>query len=369
MKRNHLYFIITLLLVAMAVVGCSDNGTAPVLDKGPAITRVWIEGALNVSLGGTTAMKAMVMYEDGTTHDVTEDAAWDTLDPTVATADNGVVTAVDIGVTQVRIRYRGVTFSDFLGVPTRGYPQGSISLEGYSGVDQALQLNPGETRQLKIEIRYPDATTLDITDRAVFDSSNPAAISVDPFGVATVHVDQGATELWIEYRGQYAQFTLQVGDPLPKQYEVYVEAERFAAPNSCDSATNADGGDGEFCYQINVVTPTGDRLLVAETTDYPSKDHVIHVDQNGSLTLNSAQLGPLPLSEIQALEVEVRVTEWDLQWTDFGDPIHDSDMDDRSDSRVYRGSDGFSPGVHTINLTGSADCEVEVSFRIIAVQL
>lgn len=369
MKRNHLYLIIALLLIAMAAAGCSDSPTAPTLDEGPAITRVWIEGALNVSLGGTTTMKAMVMYEDGTIHDVTKDAAWDTLDPAVATADKGLVTAVDVGVTQVRIRYRGVTFSDFLGVPTRGYPQGSITLEGYSGVDQALQLNPGETRQLKITIRYPDATTLDVTDRVVFDSSNPAAISVDAFGVAVVHVAQGATDLWIEYRGQYAPFTLQVGDPLPKQYEVYVEAFKFTAINSCDSATNADGGDGEFNYQINVVTPTSDRLLVAETPNYPDKDHVIHVDQNSSLLLSSAQLGPLSLSEIQALEVEVRVTEWDLQWTDFGDPIHESEMDDMHDSRVYRGADGFSPGVHTINLTGSSDCEVEVSFRIIAVQL
>ena len=75
------------------------------------------------------------------------------------------------------------------------------------------------------------------------------------------------------------------------------------------------------------------------------------------------------LVELQEAEVEVRLTEWDLQWVDFGDPVHDSDMDDQSDSSIYRGSAGFSPGLHTVTLAGSSgDCEIEISYYVIAVQ-
>jgi hypothetical protein len=309
------------------------------------------------------------MLEDGSVRDVTGDADWDTLDPAVATVNNGEVTGVAVGVTKVRIRYRGITFTDFLGVPTRGYPQGSITLEDYVGVDQALTFDhKGEVRQLKLTIRYPDATYLDITDRVVLESSNPGAISVDLFGVATVNVDQGATELYVKYRNHFVPFTLQVGDPLPETWEVIVQAERFAAPYSCDSATNADGGDGEFCYQVNVISPDGTRLLVDETPNYPDRDGAIIVDQNGSLNLESDQLH-LSLSEIQTLEIEVRVTEWDLQWVDFGDPIHDSDLDDVSVRHTYRGSDSFEPGLHVVTINGAtADCEVEFGYRIIVVK-
>lgn len=371
MKRHALYSIVIIAVVlAAAVSGCSsDNGMGPEEDQGPAIARIWIEGSLNAPLDGATQLRAFVLLEDGTTHDVTDDAAWDTLDPAVATANKGEVKGVALGVTEVRIRYRGLTFTDFLGVPTRGNPQGSITLEGYSGVDQALQLDyKGETRQLKVEIRYPDATRKDITDRVVLESSNPASISVDPFGMATVNVAQGATELSVKYRNQFAPFTLQVGDPLPETWDVYVEATYIGAPYSCDSATNADGGDGEFCYRLNVVSPSGDRLLVDETPSYPDRDGAINIDQNGSFNLESNQLH-LRLSEIQTLEIEVRVTEWDLQWTDFGDPIPDSDMDDVAVRRTYRGADSFEPGVHYVTINGAtADCEVKFGYRIIVVK-
>lgn len=371
MKRQNASLIHIMSLIAVLVfAGCSsDNGMGPQEDQGPAITRVWIEGGLIAPLDGSAQLKAFVLLEDGTQHDVTDDAAWDTLDPAVATASKGEVHGVAVGVTQVRIRYRGVTFTDFLGVPTRGNPQGSITLEGYSGVDQVLQFSyQGETRQLKIEIRYPDATTKDITDRVVFESSNPAAISVDAFGMATVNVAQGATELYVTYRNQFVPFTLQVGDPLPETWDVYVEATYIGAPYSCDSATNADGGDGEFCYQLNVVSPSGDRLIVDETPSYPDHDGTINIDQNGSLNLQSDQLH-LRLSEIQTLEIEVRVTEWDLQWTDFGDPIPDSDLDDVSVRNTYRGSDSFEPGVHYVTINGAtSDCEVKFGYRIIVVK-
>jgi hypothetical protein len=355
----------TIVLVApLTIVGC-DSGTDPGGSEAPEIAKMWVEGPLTAPLGGTAQLEAFVLLKDGSTVDVTGNAAWDTLDDSIATVDRGLVAGVEVGVTEVRVRYYDVTFTDFLGVPNRGFPQGTITLEGYDSIEGTIQFEPGEIRQLRAEIRYPDATRADITDRIVWEESNPEAISVDELGVAEVHVSQGASELYAHYRGSYALAKLQVGDPLPKEYDVYVEAFKFAAPYSCDSDLNADGGDGEFNYEINVITLTGDRIWVAGTPDYPNKDEVITIEQNGSLLLESDQRH-LVLSDIQVLEIEVRVTEWDLEFADIGAPVHDSDMDDMSVIHNYRGYDGFSPGVHTATFEGSVgNCEVEVSYRII----
>jgi hypothetical protein len=370
MVRKLPNVVILLMIILLPVLaGCgSDSPTAPEGDEGPAIAKVWIEGSLFIVAGESGQMRAYVLLKDGTTHDVTDEATWETLDPSKATVNNGMVTTIEAGRSDLRIRYRGTTFVDPFFVYTRPGAIGDVKIEGTGDLDNIIQFQVGERRQLVATVRLPDATEMDVSDRVSWEASNPEAISVSDFGEAEAHVSTGASELYVHWRGRHGMAVLQVGAPLPNEYEVSVEPFRIYAAYSCDSATNADGDDGEFSYQINIVLPSGDKILVAGTPSYPSEDNVVRVDQDTNYNLPTAQTS-ITLTDIQNLEVEVRLTEWDLEWVDFGDPIPDSDMDDQSDSNIYRGSAGFSPGLHTVTLAGdSGDCEIEISYYVIAVE-
>lgn len=369
MVRTTQKLVVLLMVTTLALLaGCSsDSPTAPDGDEGPAVAKIWIEGSLAVVAGGSSQMTAFVTLKDGTTHDVTNDASWETLDPSKATVSKGMVTTIEAGRSDLRIRYGNTTFTDPFFVLTRATGMAGLVIEG-TDLEGVVQFTPGEARQLVVTVRLPDATDMDVSDRVVWEASNPEAISVSDFGEATVNVSTGASELYVHWRGRYGSATLQVGAPAPKEYQVTVEPFRIYAAYSCDSATNEDGGDGEFSYEINIVLPSGVRVPVAGTADYPSEYYVILVDQDANYNLPTAQTS-ITLTDIQNLEVEVRLTEWDLEWVDFGDPVHDSDMSDQSDTRIYRGSAGFTPGLHTITLAGpSGDCEVEVSYYVIAVE-
>jgi hypothetical protein len=363
--------VIILLMVTMLplLAGCSsDSITGPEGEEGPAITKVWIEGDLGLVEGNSGQMSAYVLLEDGTTHDVTGEATWEMLDPSKATVARGLVTTIEAGRSDLRIRYRGTTFRDPFFVYTRATGIGGVTIEGTDPSDGIIQFQVAETRQLVATVRLPDATDMDVSDRVVWEASNPEAIAVSDFGVATVNVSTGASELYVRWRGRHGSAMLQVGAPQPQEYQVTVEPFRIYAAYSCDSATNFDGGDGEFAYQINIVLPSGQRIPVAGTASYPSEDHTVDVDQDANYNLPNDQVS-VTLTDVQNLEVEVRLTEWDLEWTDFGDPVPDDDMDDRADFSTYRGSAGFSPGLHIVTLAGpSGDCEIEVSYYVIAVE-
>jgi hypothetical protein len=370
MVRKLPNVVILLMIILLPVLaGCgSDSPTAPGGENDPAIAKVWIEGDLGIVAGGSGQMNAFALLKDGTTRDVTNEATWETLDPSKATVNKGMVTTMAAGRSDLRIRYGGTTFVDPFFVYTRAPGVGGITIEGAGASDGIIQFQVGEERQLVATVRLPDATEMDVSDRVSWEASNPEAISVSDFGVATVNISTGASELYVHWRGRYGSATMQVGAPLPTEYLVSVEPFRIYAAYSCDSATNADGGDGEFSYQINIVLPSGDKILVAGTPSYPSEDNVVRVDQDTNYNLPDEQTS-VTLTDIQNLEVEVRLTEWDLEWVDFGDPIHDSDMDDQSDTNIYRGSAGFSPGLHTVTLAGdSGDCEIEISYYVIAVE-
>ena len=361
--------ILPMVILLPVLAGCSsDSATGPEGEDGPAIAKVWIEGSLGIVAGESTQMRAYVLLKDGTTHDVTDEATWETLDVSKATVAKGMVTTIEAGRSDLRIRYGGTTFLDPFFVYTRATGTGDVKIEGTGDLDNIIQFQVGESRQLVATVRLPDASDMDVSDRVVWEASNPEAISVSDFGEAAVHVSTGASELYVYWRGRYGSATLQVGAPLPKEYQVTVEPFRIYAAYSCDSATNNDGGDGEFSYQINIVLPTGVRIPVAGTASYPDPGNVVTVDQDANYNLPTDQTS-ITLTDIQNLEVEVRLTEWDLEWVDFGDPVHDSDMDDQSDTSIYRGSAGFSPGLHTVTLAGdSGDCEIEIGYYVIAVQ-
>ncbi|MCZ6806313.1 MAG: hypothetical protein O7F08_05120, partial [Deltaproteobacteria bacterium] len=203
----------------------------------------------------------------------------------------------------------------------------------------------------------------DVSDRVVWDSSNPDAFPITDEGLAEAAVTQGASDATVSWRTRRGVSTLQVGAPLPKQFKVRVSALRLYAAYSCDSATTADGREGDFSFEFTIILADGTRVPVQSTPNYPDKDETILVDQGDTTNLDGE--ATVQVLDYQSIEVELRVTEWDRFFEDFGDFIPDADMDDASVKMIHRGAEGFDTGGHTIGIEGSSgNCEIEIDYSL-----
>jgi hypothetical protein len=369
MIRRRLRLLPALAFVMMiAGFSCSPGDETGPGDSGPVVTDLWIEGPLWTLRDGTAQLEAYAEIDNGVEREVTDQAAWAMQDTSRATVEKGLVTAKDeLGPSDVGVVYGGVRFVDPFWVirSIPGIP--AIHLEdtelGVIQFDHA-----GETKQLVATTRLPDGTDMDVTDRARWSVSNPAAISVTETGLATAHVEQGASEVGVVWRKRRGGAVLQVGDPLPEEYEVTVEVDYLYAHYSCDLSTNLDGSDGEFSYQINVILSDGTRTTVDGTAEYPDPEEVVLIDQGDVLGLDASTT--FTANDYQSFEVEFRVTEWDKEFVDFGQYVPDSVMDDRTGTVTHRGSSLFNPGQHSIRLEGSSlDCVVELEYSVAIHQL
>ena len=106
---------------ALATFGCSSPSSSPATPtptaaRAATVTGLKIIGALNsyVVVGDTAQFTAMASLSDGTTSNVTNEAVWSALDPSIfQVAAGGKVTALKVGSTDVRATYLGFTDKDY----------------------------------------------------------------------------------------------------------------------------------------------------------------------------------------------------------------------------------------------------------------
>ena len=90
------------------LVGCDDDDAVD--SNGKAISDLDIGGDLTLDKGATQQMTATVVYADGSRSVVTksDDLVWNIGNTDVATInDEGVVTGVEVGATQIKATYQG----------------------------------------------------------------------------------------------------------------------------------------------------------------------------------------------------------------------------------------------------------------------
>jgi uncharacterized protein YjdB len=109
MKLYQSLFAVSLFAALFAGSGC--GGTSDIVDDGKAVSEVQVTPeTTTLTKGATLQFRAMVMYGDGTSKDVTEsgDTVWNTSNPRIATvSDTGMVTAISEGVVDISADYKG----------------------------------------------------------------------------------------------------------------------------------------------------------------------------------------------------------------------------------------------------------------------
>ena len=94
--------------VTTAYAGISTTTTVQVAN--PSVTKLTITpGSVSVKVGGTSQLKAVATYSDGSTVDVTKDVDWVSSNVKVATVTKGLVTGKGKGSTTMKATCEGVS--------------------------------------------------------------------------------------------------------------------------------------------------------------------------------------------------------------------------------------------------------------------
>ncbi|MGG1553596.1 Ig-like domain-containing protein [Paenibacillus ferrarius] len=118
---------------------------------------------------GTSKVKLMATYPDGTTSDVASKAVWTSEKPDVADVINGTITGYSVGKATLTASYGTKTTTIRVDVDS------TVKLE----LDKtSILLKKNGTGQLKLTATYADGSTSDISDRAEWSSSDEDVVQV-----------------------------------------------------------------------------------------------------------------------------------------------------------------------------------------------
>lgn len=132
-----------------------------------------------VAVGATTQLSAQGSYADGSSADLSDQAAWRSSDPDVATVnDVGLVAAVGYGSAMISASLGGIAGSATVDVPD----DGEVSVRAITLRPSSVELEPGESAELTAEATYANGSTRPVSDRVTWQSSDPAVVTVAASG-------------------------------------------------------------------------------------------------------------------------------------------------------------------------------------------
>ena len=157
--------------------------------------------------GGTRQFTATGTYLDGSTQNVTSQAAWSSSKTTVATVSaSGLATAVLAGSTTISATLAGVTGSTTLTVQT------PLTLSSIVVTPANPTIVAGGTQVFTATGTYSDGSTQNVTSQATWASSKSSVATVSTTGVATA-VSAGNTAISATLAGVTGSSTLVVQAP------------------------------------------------------------------------------------------------------------------------------------------------------------
>jgi hypothetical protein len=133
---------------------------------------------LRLTIGEQQPLEAIVHYSDGSTENVTREAAWSAEDPAIATVSSaarpGLVTGASAGDTVVTARYREAFTAS---ADVQVVPPVLLSIEL---IPASAQVAAGVLQPFTAIGNYDDESSLDITNRAYWSSSDETVASIEP---------------------------------------------------------------------------------------------------------------------------------------------------------------------------------------------
>ena len=259
-------------------VTLTNNGTIdsygtitgnPITDVNQKVTGVSLNtNTLTLEVGGTGTLTATITPDNATNQNVT----WSSDDETVATVENGLVTAVSAGTATLTVTATDGGYKDTCQVTVTAAP---VPVSGVSLNKDSLALGVGDSETLTATVKPEDATNKAVT----WTSSNSTVATVDQNGVVTAVAPGAATITATTVDGGFTAIcTVTVRPDIPPanpNYRITVEATQGGTVTADPTAAKAgatvtltpvpDRG-----YQVGSVAVTdrfGEAVAVTEQAD------------------------------------------------------------------------------------------------------
>lgn len=247
----HLIFLLT-LLTTLLLVGCEasiSSGSAKLqridIVASPVVTRGTT--SLKLAVGNSQPFIAIGHYEDDSSANLTNSVSWHASTDKVTVAQNGLVTAIDVGMANVTASAEGIT-SNSVSIEVTSADMTSVVV-----TPSAMTLAKDQAQQLTATAIYSDGTTVDITDSASWSSVDPATASVTATGLIT-GVDEGATQVISSKEGLTSNdFDVNVTAATMTAIQISTPSATFAKGQSQQLTAIASYSDGSKADVTEVV--------------------------------------------------------------------------------------------------------------------
>ncbi|MGC5324910.1 Ig-like domain-containing protein [Brevibacillus sp. SYSU BS000544] len=131
------------------------------------------EKSLKLEVGKEAEVKIYAKYEDGNTRELNDDITWRSKKTSVATVEDGVITAVGVGKTEIVASYEEFEVKVLVEV-TAGKEIKTLTI-----TPKTKTLSVGGTYQAKVIATYKDGTKADVTKDTEWASKRDTIASVD----------------------------------------------------------------------------------------------------------------------------------------------------------------------------------------------
>ncbi|HVN21205.1 MAG TPA: Ig-like domain-containing protein [Dongiaceae bacterium] len=185
MRRTCAWVACLLWSVWLCSCGGSSNAT-PQAQK--TLTSISVSSAsASVQAGATDQLTATGKYSDGSSQDLTTTVTWSSSDTTKAVVNSsGLCTAGQAGSVTISAAYNGLNGSTAITVNAP-----NATLKGVAISPTNATVNVGQTQQLTATASFSDGSQLDVTQFAVWASSDTTMATVQSSGQASPGLAQG----------------------------------------------------------------------------------------------------------------------------------------------------------------------------------
>ena len=256
----------------------------------PVLTSIAVApSAPSVAKGLITPFTASGTYSDNSTADLTNQVAWSSSAPSVATVSNtdgsrGVATGLTTGSATITATLGNFTASVNLSVT-------AAVLQGIAVAPASPIVAKGLTTQFTATGTYSDGTTAALTGQVTWATSNPAIATVDSAGVAT-GVGQGVASVTATLGGVVGSASLTVASAALTAIAVAPTSPSVTAGSSASFTATGTYSDGTTASLTNLVTWSSSDPAVASISNADGSRGVATGLTTGAATI-SATLGDL----------------------------------------------------------------------------
>lgn len=210
----------------------------------------------SLALGTSVQFTATATFSDSSTQDVTNQAAWLSSVPGVASVNpQGLAASVSQGQTNVQATFMGQSDNTLLSVTPAVITRVDVT-PGTPSVANGL------TQQFTAVATFSDNSTQNITNSASWSSSAPAVATINPAGLSTT-LSTGQTVVTAQSAGVMGTATLQVTPAIATALAITPNSPSTPAGTTVQFTATASFSDGSSQNVTNLASWTSSQVSVA----------------------------------------------------------------------------------------------------------